>query len=130
MSDVFKNATKKKYRFNYRGICTVEDLWDLSVKDLDAIYKSMKKQEKDNNGESLLVTKTKEDKVLAEKIEIVTEIVKDKLEEIDKQKTAAANRAEKMKILEIIADKENAELKEKSIDDLKAMLENLNTDEE
>ena len=130
MSDVFKNATKKKYRFNYRGICTVEDLWDLSVKDLDAIYKNLKKQEKDNNGESLLVTKTKEDKVLAEKIEIVTEIVKDKLEEIDKQKTAAANRAEKMKILEIIADKENAELKEKSIDDLKAMLENLNTDEE
>ena len=121
-TNIFKNATKKKYRFNFRGVCTVEDLWDLSVENLDMIYKSLKKQQKENDGESLLTTVTKEDKALAEKIEIVKEIVVDKLAAAEKARNAAKKRAENQRILEIIADKKDETLKEKSIEELQAML--------
>ena len=122
MSDIFKNATKKKYRFNYRGICGVEDLWDLSLESLDSIYKSLKKQQKENDGESLLATVSKEDKVLAEKIEIVKAIVVDKLAAQENAKNAAKKRAENQRILEIMADKKDAALKEKTLEELQAML--------
>ena len=121
-TNIFKNATKKKYRFNFRGVCTVEDLWDLSVENLDMIYKSLKKQQKENDGESLLTTVTKEDKALAEKIEIVKEIVVDKLAAAEKARNAAKKRAENQRILEIIANKKDETLKEKSIEELQAML--------
>ena len=121
-TNIFKNATKKKYRFNFRGVCTVEDLQDLSVENLDTIYKSLKKQQKENDGESLLTTVTKEDKALAEKIEIVKEIVVDKLAAAEKARNAAKKRAENQRILEIIADKKDETLKEKSIEELQAML--------
>ena len=129
-TNIFKNATKKKYRFNFRGVCTVEDLWDLSVENLDLIYKALKKQQKENDGESLLTTVTKEDKALAEKIEIVKEIVVDKLAAAEKARNAAKKRAENQRILEIIADKKDETLKEKSIEELQAMLFVENNEEE
>jgi len=130
MSDIFKNATKKKYRWNFRGVCTIEDLWDLSVENLDAIYKSLKKQQKDAEGESLLTKASKEDKVLEEKIEIVKAIVVDKLTAAEKAKNAAKKRRENQRILEIMADKQDAALKEKSLEELQAMLSDEDEEEE
>ena len=121
-TDIFKNATKKKYRFNYKGLCTIEDLWDLSVENLDAIYKSLKKQQKESDGESLLSTVSKEDKILAEKIEIVKAIVTDKLVAAEKARNAAKKRAENQRILEIMADKKDAALRDKTLEELQAML--------
>lgn len=121
-NNIFKNATKKKYRFNFRGICGIEDLWDLRLEDLDSIYKSLKKQQKENEGESLLSTTSKEDKILNEKIEIVKEIVADKLAEIEKAQNAAKKRRENQRILEIMADKKDAALRDKTIEELQAML--------
>lgn len=130
MSDIFKNAVKKKYRWNFRGLCTVEDLWDLNVENLDDIYKSLKKQQKDNSGESLLTTVSKEDKIIEEKIEIVKAIVIDKLAATEKAKNAAKKRRENQRILEIMADKKDAALKEKSIEELQAMLSDDDDEEE
>ena len=121
-TDIFKNATKKKYRFNFKGLCTIEDLWDLTVENLDAIYKSLKKQQKESDGESLLSTVSKEDKILAEKIEIVKAIVTDKLVAAEKARNAAKKRAENQRILEIMADKKDAALRDKTLEELQAML--------
>ncbi len=120
--NIFKEATKKKYRLNFRGVCTVEDLWDLDVEHLDTIYKALKKQQKDADGESLLTTASKEDVVLEDKIAIVKAIVADKLAAIEAAKNAAKKRRENQRILEIIADKQDAALKEKSLEELQAML--------
>ena len=121
-TDIFKNATKKKYRFNFKGLCTIEDLWDLTVENLDAIYKSLKKQQKESDGESLLSTVSKEDKILAEKIEIVKAIVTDKLAAAEKARNVAKKRAENQRILEIMADKKDAALRDKTLEELQAML--------
>lgn len=122
MSDLFKVATKKKYRFNYKGQVTVEDLWDLSVEELDKIYKNFKSLQKNASEESLLQTVTKEDKELNNKIEIIKTIVTDKLAAKDRAMKAASQRAQNQRILEIMADKQDAALKEKSIEELQNML--------
>lgn len=122
MSDLFKIATKKKYRFSYKGQVTVEDLWDLSVEELDKIYKNLKSLQKNASEESLLQTVTKEDKELNNKIEIIKTIVTDKLAAKDRAMKAASQRAQNQRILEIMADKQDAALKEKSIEELQNML--------
>ena len=130
MADLFKNAAKKKYRFQFRGTCTVEDLWDLSLENLDTIYKSLKKQQKESTEESLLATVSKEDKVLNEKIEIVKVIVADKLAAQERAKNVQKRKAENQRILEIMADKKDAALKEKTMEELQAMLFIEDEDEE
>ena len=122
MTDLFKIATKKKYRFSYKGQITVEDLWDLSVEELDKIYKNLKSLQKNASEESLLQTVTKEDKELNNKIEIIKTIVTDKLAAKDRAMKAASQRAQNQRILEIMADKQDAALKEKSIEELQNML--------
>ena len=122
MADLFKVATKQKYRFNFRGQIGVEDLWDLSVEQLDSIYKALKSQQRNNTEESLLQTATKEDKVVNNKIEIIKMIVTDKLAAKERAQKAATQRAQNQRILEIMADKQDAALKEKSVEELQAML--------
>lgn len=122
MADLFKIANKKKYRFNYKGVISVEDLWDLSVEELDKIYKSLKSQQKNASEESLLQTVSKEDKELLNKIEIIKIVVSDKLAAKERAQKAASQRAQNQRILEIMADKQDAALKEKSIEELQSML--------
>jgi hypothetical protein len=129
MSDLFKIAVKNKYRFTYKGVQTVEDLWDLSVEELDKIYKTLKTKQKSEAEESLLATTSKEDKELNNKIEIIKTIVADKLSDKEKSIKAAERRAKNRRILEIMADKQEDELKSKSLDELKAMLESDDDDE-
>lgn len=129
MSDLFKIAVKNKYRFTYKGVQTVEDLWDLSVEELDKIYKTLKTKQKSEAEESLLATTSKEDKELNNKIEIIKTIVTDKLSDKEKSVKAAERRAKNRRILEIMADKQEDELKSKSLDELKAMLESDDDDE-
>lgn len=130
MADLFKIATKKKYRFSYKGQATVEDLWDLSVEELDKIYKNLKSLQKNASEESLLQTVTKEDKELNNKIEIIKTIVTDKLAAKDRAIKAASQRAQNQRILEIMADKQDAALKEKSIEELQNMLITEDVDDE
>lgn len=129
MADLFKIAAKKKYRFNYKGVISVEDLWDLDVEALDSIYKNLKKQQKTSQEESLLETVSKEDKEINNKIEIIKTIVNDKLAAKEKAIKAAEKRIHNQRILEIMADKKDAALQEKSIEELQSMLVTDDTDD-
>lgn len=126
MTDIWIEALKNKFRFEYKGLISLEDLFDLNIKDLDAIYRNLKKEENDLQGDSLLVSeenpKVHEVNV---KIKIVKEIFGMKQAEIAKAEKALANKAQKDKILAIIEDKENQELSEKSIDELREIYKNL-----
>jgi len=67
---MFETATKNKYRFPFKGMVSVEDLWDLKVEDLDTIFKTLNSQKKKVNEESLLNTQSDEDIELNTKIDI------------------------------------------------------------
>ena len=120
--NVFEIATKEKYRFPYKGQISVEDLWDLSLTSLDNIFKTLNRQAKANQEESLLESKSKEDETLENQIAIVKHIVTMKQEEIAARADAKANKEKREKIMAILADKKDAALKEMSVDELEKML--------
>lgn len=79
--NIFEYATRNKMRFPYRGSISIEDLWDLPLTGLDTVYKTLNKQVKQSQEESLLNVKTKEDETLDIQIAIVKYIVSVKLAE-------------------------------------------------
>ena len=97
--NMFEVATRTKMRFQFKGSLSVEDLWDLSVQDLDSVFKMLNSQLKQVKEESLLNAKTKEDEVLDTKIEIVKYIVAVKLEEDALRLQAKEKRMKKQKLL-------------------------------
>lgn len=125
VENIFEYANRNKVRFPFKGMISVEDLWDLSLTNLDSIYKTLNKQVKQSEEESLLSTKASVDTELEVQIAIVKHIVSVKLSENDAAEKASAKKAQKQKIMSIIATKENEALQNSSIDDLKKMLDEL-----
>lgn len=124
--NLFEIATRNRYRFNYKGVMTVEDLWSLRVEDLDAIFKTLNRQKKTADEDSLLATKSAEDQDLANKIDIVRYIVSVKLAEAAERVSAAEKKAQRDKIMEIVAKKKDKALEDMGIEDLMKKLEELN----
>ena len=125
-TNIFEYAVRNKIRFPFKGMISVEDLWDLSLTNLDSIYKTLNKEIKQSEEESLLTTKTSVDTELEVQIAIVKHIVSVKLEEQEVRERAAAKKAQKQKIMSIIATKEDEALQNTSVEDLKKMLDELN----
>ncbi len=119
---IFEAATRAKMRFPFKGMISVEDLWDLSVENLDVIFKTLNSQLKQSQEESLLNKRTKHETELDIQIEIVKYIVSVKLEEERVRTQAKEQKEKKQKIMEIIASKQDADLQNKSLDELKNML--------
>jgi hypothetical protein len=123
--NIFEYAVKNKLRFPFKGMATVEDLFDLSVETLDHIFKTLNHELKNVQEESLLGTKTKEDKELDIKIAIVKHIVSTKLEDQKQRLKAKEQKEKKQKILEILSAKQDQDLQNKTIDELQNMLNEL-----
>lgn len=125
MEEIFVRASKKKYRFEFRGLISVEDLWDLSVKNLDEIFKNLNAEIKKAEQESLFSDKSNANEELNDKIEIVKYIFGVKQEEAKNRKEAAERKKKRERIAEILAKKQDESLEAKSEEELMAMLEEL-----
>lgn len=125
MEEIFVRASKKKYRFEFRGLISVEDLWDLSVKNLDEIFKNLNAEVKKAEQESLFSDKSNANEELNDKIEIVKYIFGVKQEEAKSRKEAAERKKKRERIAEILAKKQDESLEARSEEELMAMLEEL-----
>lgn len=124
-------ALSNKIRFEYKGKISIEDLFDLNLSELDEIYRNLKKQldeYKQYSADSLLDRDEENDEAYDElqlKIDVVTAVfnhLKKQQEELQKR---IALQNQRDKILGIIADKQDEELSNKSISELKEILNNL-----
>jgi len=129
---MFEKASRLKLRFYTPvGNLTVEDLWDLPLSasqgraSLDDLAKQLNKAVKESGEESFVIQKSTEDEILLLKFEIVKHVIKVKLQEAKDNENAAIKRAQKDKIMAIIADKDDAELHGKSKEELVALMKNL-----
>lgn len=118
MENLFIKASRLKLRFNYKGSQSIDDLWDLPLTALDAIFKELNKKVKAQAEESLLDTRSKEDELTDMAIEIVKFIVATKQAE-NKAKVDERERKEKLqRLLEIKDRKQNASLESMSVEDI------------
>jgi hypothetical protein len=123
-NELFINATRNNYQFPFRGMINVIDLWDLSLTNLDSVFKALNAEVKKSEEESLLNTKSKEDEEISNKIEIVKYIVGVKLDEKKKRENAKKNAEMRQRLLEIKAKRQDAALENMSDEDLdKALAE-------
>ena len=123
-NELFINATRNNYQFPFRGMINVIDLWDLSLTNLDSVFKTLNAEAKKSEEESLLNTKSKEDEEVSNKIEIVKYIVSVKLDEKKKREDVKKNAEMRQRLLEIKAKRQDAALENMSDEDLdKALAE-------
>ena len=122
---MFEQAVREKYRWSYKGQLSAEDLWDLSLRELDAIFKALSREARAVAEESLLDDVSAEDKVLRLKTDIVRHVVSVKLAEREAAHNAAANKAQKEKLLGILAEKQDAQLHDRSAEELQQMIASL-----
>lgn len=124
--NIFEIAVREKYTYNFRGLIKTEDLYDLKLTDLDAIYKGLKSDLAQLGEDSLIDSVDTEAKeTINNKIEIVKAVV-DYKREVKKNLEEAKTKAEtKRRLKDLIAQKKNEELVSKSLDELEAMLASL-----
>lgn len=123
--NLFEIAAREKYRFPYRGMISVEDLWDLSANQLDEIYRKLNAEQKRFDEDSLLAKKTKEQEKLSNQVALVKYIFEEKQAELAARKTEKVRAEKRQRILEILAEREDAALNNLSDADLKKMLDDL-----
>lgn len=120
--DIFKEASRLKLRVNTsRGQLTVEQLWDLSLKELNAIAVSLNKKLKAESVESYLDEVVEEDVESKLIFEITLDILKTKKSEAKALSEAAEIKRHNKKIDDLIAAKLEKSLEDKSIEELQAM---------
>ena len=120
----FKIASKDKVRFQTtKGSLSTEQLWDLSVTDLDTLAVSLEAEYNESGKKSFLVKRSVKDKTTKLKFDIVIEVLNDKVEAAQEAKEAREVKEHNQKILSLISEKKDGELRGKSVNQLEAMLQ-------
>ena len=122
------NALKENYRYKLGShILTTEDLFTLSLEELDELYTDFSiKINKLNAGKSLLESRNDDEiKFLVKHQDIVSNVFDIKSYEKEQLDNAYAVKMQKQKLSALIDKKQDEALNDLSIDELKEMLDQL-----
>lgn len=120
---MFEQAAKTKLRFNFNAsVVSTEDLYDLSLYELNTMAKFVNKNVKENEEESFIAPVTLNEGKDTLRLNILKAVIKFKLDVMEANKTATQKKAKKDKIMEILFEKENDDLKSMSKEELTELL--------
>ena len=123
---MFEKAVRTKLRIKSdRGLLSVEDVWDLSLQELNKMAKSLNKEMKEQAEEDFLEETGTEDLKTKLRFEIVLYVLKTKKAEKESLENEVARKAKKEKLLNILDKKLDAETEEMSIDDIRKEIDSL-----
>lgn len=123
MKNIFERATRKKLRFETaQGHLSTEQLWDLTLEQLNTVAVALNKKIKESGEESFISSDTKVDADLQLSFDIVKYIIDIKLKEAEIARNRREKKEKRDTLLTLIANKEAQALQEKSIDELMAEL--------
>lgn len=124
--EFYKIAIRNDLRFTTpKGVLSLQEIWQLSLSQLAACIKSVRKLLKEVDDEDdlgfLTVTKTV-DIANQLRFDILKDVYMTKKKEEDEARDALSVKQERSKILALIADKKDENLKKLSVEELEAML--------
>jgi len=120
---MFEKASRAKLRFACsRGNLSVEDLWDLSLDDLDTMFRALSAKAKAATEESLLAKPTKGDIEAELKLALIRRVFEVRSAEAESAKNAKKVAEEKQKLLGILATKRAASLEALSETEIEARI--------
>ena len=125
---MFEIASRKKIRFNYKGLASAEDLWDIPLNSLNAMYQQLNAQMKQQSEESLLEEEGKPDECIKDlelKINLIKHVVTVRLKERKDRAEILEKRAKKQKLLGIIMKKQDEDFEGMSLEDLNKLVDEL-----
>lgn len=123
--NIFEKATREKTRFNFKGSISVEDLWDLSLSNLDTMYGQIQTELERLPKVSLIGSSSKQRDELEFKQEIIKYVFETKKVESEVAEKAKENSSKKQMILDILAKKQNESYENMSVEELKVLAESL-----
>ena len=129
---LYKKAAQVKLRIQTcKGLLSVEDIWGLSLANLDSSIRSLaplvkKYQTEDSDLDFLSSnsdTKSEETSLLELSFEILKDVYITKKEEANAKAKARETKEFNQKIMSLIAEKQENSLKDKSVEELMAMIQ-------
>lgn len=133
-NDLFVRASRKKLRISTgtgKGSLSVEDLWDLSLPDLDRIAVGLAATLQGPTTKSFLTEAPRKEAVTAqEAFDVVKTILDIKVAEKAAAQDRATRRAQRDFLKNLLAEKEVEGLKAQSPDEIRAKIAALGLDEE
>lgn len=120
---MYKEASRLKLKFaTAKGNLTVDQLWDLSIEELDNLAVTLDTLYKESGKKSFIDKKSEKDKTTKLRFDIVLDILNTKQEAAEKAQVRAENKEKNKKIIELIQSKKDKSLEGKSIKELEKML--------
>ena len=125
---MFKKASQMKLRFDTaKGQLTVEDLFDLPLTSesnvsLDGIAIAVSRELQDSHDNSFVESKSKGSDILELRLEILKDVIAARIAENEARRDEEAKKTRNDRIMQIIADKQDDALANKTIDELKELL--------
>lgn len=122
---MYKEALQKKLRFKTnKGMITTEDLFDLSLQNLNTLAIMLDKKISEAPKKSFIEELPAEENDDELRFSIVKDVINIKLKARKDNIDKAQADAQKKRILEILAKRSDEELEKKSTEELRAMLQN------
>lgn len=119
----YKEASRQDYRFTTtKGNLTVAQLWSLTVEELDKVAINLDEDYNKSGKKSFLATRSVKDKELKNKLDIVLDIMATKQEEADRLSKLKEDKEHNEKIIKMIMEKKDENLKNMSIKELEKQL--------
>lgn len=116
---MYKEASRIDLKISStKGNLNVNDLWNLTLQQLNVIAKDLKKQLKETAEEDFLDEKSKEDAILSLRFKIVLDVLETKKKEKKEAEEKANKKAELNKILELIEKKQDESLSNLPLEEL------------
>ena len=123
---MFEKASRLKFRFpTARGHVSTEDLWDMSLPQLNVVAKDLNKNVKESKEEDFLEVKSDEDTLAKSQFDIVIHIMNVKKDEQKARLGAAAKKVERDKLLDILSRKQAGALESLSVEEIQKKLQEL-----
>jgi hypothetical protein len=130
MNDIFAIAAKKKFRFKTnKGEVATEDLFDLSLENLDTIAVNLDETVSKAGRKSFITTRTPSSTEPTQKLDIVKSVIQFKQEENDVRKARAEKAAQRSFLKTLLEKKQIAQLEGLPLADIQAQLAALGDDE-